>query len=334
MSGYRPDNGFEGLMNLVRQELNEDTSQSTRTPAPQNVKTLQEPELDAEDVGMEDYSEEDLNKMPPQKAPKSKSKDDDRYSVREVPDSEVQNPAPKKESKLREKGWFYRVGDALREDVRFQKLVKRFGPTSDRVFRYVAQKEGTQTSKDLIQQLIHYATGVDESKIHESGPLYLCNNCYSTFRNVEAFCTKCRSNIVEKIVDVKEASSYDPKGDVGGGIPADTGYLNAIAVEWYGKPYKSLTPQKQLRVRQEWKRQGQRGPDDPTMTEVEEEDTSPYKRPYKNPEAIANAIAKAIGTLGYWHTETVSYSDREEYEFITTEGPKVIVSVKTEEQGD
>lgn len=103
MSGYRPDNGFDGLMAKVRQELSEASGKpkpaTTPKPAPQNMKTVEEPQLEAEDVGMEDYSEEDLNATPAKPAPKSKSKDDKRYAVREVPDKEVQNPVPAKESK-------------------------------------------------------------------------------------------------------------------------------------------------------------------------------------------------------------------------------------------
>lgn len=96
MYGFRPDNGFSGLMAKVRQELKE-AEQSK--PVPQNTKTVEKPELNAEDIGMEDYSEEDLNATPPKPAPRSKSKDDERYAVKEVPDKDVQNPAPAKESK-------------------------------------------------------------------------------------------------------------------------------------------------------------------------------------------------------------------------------------------
>lgn len=102
MSGYRPDNGFDGLMARVRQELKEAGQPKPATapiPAPQNMKTVEEPKLEAEDVGAEDYSEEDLNSTPAKPAPKSQSKDDDRYAVKEVPDKAVQNPAPAKESK-------------------------------------------------------------------------------------------------------------------------------------------------------------------------------------------------------------------------------------------
>lgn len=281
MSGYRPDNGFDGLMKLVRKELEEASSMASK-PTPQNMKTVQEPQLDAEDIGMEDYSEEDLNSTPPKKSPKSKSKDDDRYAVRRVPDKEVQNPAPKKEFKVHE--YDSSEGEGLRPKV--TRKLQTEGPgdrkyydilvngvkigTQEEYRDYVKAKEtdrlrtkmtsltnviwdqegiqkvfgqnvtvghsparysnrpqpdvaniyrrrGKMSVKDLEWYLPNLPSANSqenpapkkESKITEKGDLYLCNNCFKTFRNTEPVCTECRSNIVEKIVEDKADPSVN-----------------------------------------------------------------------------------------------------------------------------
>lgn len=139
MSGYRPDNGFSGLMTKVRQELKE--AATSKLAHPQNVTTNEEPQIDAEELGVEEYEDEDLNKVPPQKAPVSKSKKDPRYAVRLVKDTEIENPA--------------------------------------------------------------------KTKLESKGDLYLCNNCFKTFRNTEGVCTECRSNIVERVVNEEPIDSED-----------------------------------------------------------------------------------------------------------------------------
>jgi len=96
MLSYRPDDEFSGFMDKVRKQLKE---AEQLNPDSQKKKDEEKPELDAETIGVEDYSEEDLNATPPKPAPRSKSKDDERYAVKEVPDKDVQNPAPAKESK-------------------------------------------------------------------------------------------------------------------------------------------------------------------------------------------------------------------------------------------
>lgn len=259
--GYRPDNGFDGLMAKIRQELREASGQLKQATTPksvsQNMGTVEEPKLEADDVGVEDYSEEDLNSTPPKPAPKSQSKDDDRYAVKEVPDKAVQNPVSAKESKgylllcnncfktcrniedictecrsnmverivedskppfackeggltpglkdadvlrkyrasvaqvgedkaiqqtaqdlnlspaevrrivtasknekvVDEKGWFYRQGDALKADPKFQTLLQKYGPKSAEVEQYVIRQQGTNTTRSIIQDLIKYAIG-------------------------------------------------------------------------------------------------------------------------------------------------------------------------------
>ena len=232
MSGYRPDNGFEGLMAHVRSELKEDKL----VPAPQNMNTVEEPEVDPEEIGVEDYSEEDLNSTPAKPAPKSKSKDDDRYKIREVPDKEVENPAPKKEAK----------------------------------------------------------TG--------KGDLYLCENCYKTFRSHEAICPHCRSNIVERVV-VEDKNPVPKKK-----LPRFKRPSEEERMAQRMRNFKAITGQDPP------------GKKDEAVTEGED-----------RAEEIANAIARALQPLDYWHTQTMDTTDGVEEEFITTGGPKVRVIIETGE---
>ena len=243
MSRYRPDNGFEGLMGLVRQELNEaDKPKPATTPAPQNMRTVEEPVVEPEELGVEDYSEEDLNATPAKPAPKSKSKDDDRYKIREVPDKEVQNPVPKKESK---------------------------------------------------------------------GALYLCNNCFKTFRANEAICSHCRSNIVEAVVQ----EAFDPQTISRFGTPPDDDTGGSGSEKGYACPKcKGRFSSQELG-------RGQTCPDCDVPVKVMRE--SKVVEGADRTEEVANAILHGLQPLDYWHTETVPSAAGTHYEFITTDGPKI-----------
>jgi hypothetical protein len=65
--------------------------------------------------------------------------------------------------------------------------------------------------------------------------------------------------------------------------------------------------------------------------EEEDSDDSPALSPPKSKAVIANHAYQGLAKIGYWHTETISHPDREDYEFIGTDLPKVIVSVKHDE---
>lgn len=353
MSGYRPDNGFDGLMAKVRQELREASGQpkpaTTPKPVPQNMNTVEEPKLEAEDVGVEDYSGEDLNSTPPKPAPKSQSKDDEKYAVREVPDTEVQNPAPAKESK---------------------------------------------------------------------GGLYLCNNCFTTFRNTEGVCTKCRSNIVEMIApfasreeDSKGKKLPPPKrmsdkeradqrkknhaAITGGSSKAQEGVLtpglkDADVVRKYTASVAQVGEDRAIQQTAQdlnlstaevkrivdgsktekvavdekgwFYRQGDALKADPKFqqllrkhgpksAEVEQyvvrqqgttttrsiiQDLIKYaigeleeSRDFTQSEKTANAVAAALQPLGYWHAGTRELDDGEMYEFIGSDLPDVHLIVKS-----
>ena len=76
----------------------------------------------------------------------------------------------------------------------------------------------TEVPKKLENQMLKDST--------QNESLYLCNNCFKTFRNTEASCTECCSNIVEKIaegVDVYDESELD-----------------RVAQDMFGKNYQDL----------------------------------------------------------------------------------------------
>jgi len=63
------------------------------------------------------------------------------------------------ESKVNEKGWFYRAVDELKADEKFQQLVKEHGSESDEVHMYVVKQQGAGTSKPIIDDMVKHATG-------------------------------------------------------------------------------------------------------------------------------------------------------------------------------
>jgi hypothetical protein len=73
------------------------------------------------------------------------------------------------ESKVNEKGWFYRAVDDLKADPKFQKLVKDNGANSDEVRDFVMRGEGNSTAGSIVDDLVKAATGqeVVEAKVSE-----------------------------------------------------------------------------------------------------------------------------------------------------------------------
>jgi len=127
---FRPDDSFRSLMQIIREDEESEYTEPKRTKTPQNMKTIEEPEADPEEMDLEDHDKDDFNQ--PGKQVKSKTPKNPKYAIKEVPEDKKQK--------------------------------------------------------------------INGSKNESKGDLYLCNHCFKTFRNIEASCTECLSNIVEKII--------------------------------------------------------------------------------------------------------------------------------------
>jgi len=307
IGAFRPDNGMIGLMDILRETMAEEGGYG---PAPQNMKTTEEPQLDSEALGVEDYEEEDLND-PKKKAPTSKSKKDPRYTVKEVPDKDVQNPPSQKTKEAVDvetcptcKGPMGKTKDGilycpkcgrLEREKDFPQVFRR-NTKESKSFEYKAignARKGDSVfsvettfscSHDLLKDrkaveakakkalkskaeadsiVLRSVKPVQEFRVQSPSNLYLCGNCYKTFRADEAICPNCRSNIVERVVQ-------------------DNVFQESKVNENYSA------------------------------------------------ESIADAAADGgLQKLGYWHTETLEQEGGTQFEFISTDGPKVRLFVES-----
>jgi len=183
---YRPDTGFGDLLNIIREDpeyvnLNESSKEKDKqatkpednTDAPQNMNTVNEPEVDLDKLDLEDYDKDDFNK--PGKEVPSKSKKNIKYKITDAPKT---------------------LGNQVLKDSKEEADDK--WP--------VAEDACPKCGEELIMDP---DTGDQRCPICGYGrkakneSLYLCNNCFKTFRNTEASCTECASNIVEMIVEAK-----------------------------------------------------------------------------------------------------------------------------------
>jgi len=309
-------NGMVGLMNILRETMAEEGGYG---PAPQNMKTTEEPQLDSEALGVEDYSEEDLND-PKKKAPTSKSKKDPRYTVKEVPDKDVQNPPTQKTKEAvdvetcptckgpmgrtkegvlycpkcgrleREKDFpqvfrrntkesksfeYKAVGNARKGDSVFS-VETTFSCSHDLLKdrkAVEAKAEGALKSKAEADSIVlRSVKPVQEVRAQFPSNLYLCENCYKTFRANDGICPHCFSNIVEKVIQEEEEYYHDV----------------------------------------------------PNESKVNENYSA---------DEIANAVVAGLQKLGYWHTETLEQAGGTQFEFISTDGPKVRLFVESVDVG-
>jgi len=170
--------------------------------ASQTMKPEEKPDIDAEDHHLEDYSEEDLEKA------KDKGKETG-HTLTEPKEDELK-VEPKKESKLKEG----RGEEIYQEALEFAKkeLLKqlRFRLPYDEfvIRRQLSVKFGI--SEEEAEGIIYDAASPDEldlghqpnfesKRTKKRNQLYLCNECFKTFRANESVCTHCQSEKVEKI---------------------------------------------------------------------------------------------------------------------------------------
>ncbi len=89
--GFRPDDSFRSLINIIREDpespirqLNEEKEKKVQT-APQNMRTIQEPEVNPEDISdLQDLGKEEKGKKSKPTSPDSK------YAVKEEPENKQQ----------------------------------------------------------------------------------------------------------------------------------------------------------------------------------------------------------------------------------------------------
>lgn len=201
LSSFNKNSQFANIMRLVREEgvdlpnLNEAAKEiaSEVKPAPQNMKTVEEPEVTVEDLDLEDYSKEDNTKKVV-----SKSKKDPRFSIKELPKKLANQEL--KDSKVQEDISL----NTYIVKVKHDKGISKIKTTAS---NEKAAKDKIMKAEGCPLEAIESVTLIKESK----GDLYICNNCFKTFRNTEDSCIHCYSNIVERIV-TKEESKVQETG--------------------------------------------------------------------------------------------------------------------------
>lgn len=201
LSSFNKNSQFSNIMRLVREEgvdlpnLNEAVKEiaSEVKPAPQNMKTVEEPEVTVEDLDLEDYSKEDNTKKVV-----SKSKKDPRFSIKELPKKLANQEL--KDSKVQEDISL----NTYIVKVKHDKGISKIKTTAS---NEKAAKDKIMKAEGCPLEAIESVTLIKESK----GDLYICNNCFKTFRNTEDSCIHCYSNIVERIV-TKEESKVQETG--------------------------------------------------------------------------------------------------------------------------
>lgn len=201
LSSFNKNSQFANIMRLVREEgvdlpnLNEAAKEiaSGVKPAPQNMKTVEEPKVTIEDLDLEDYSEEDNTKKVI-----SKSKKDPRFSIKELPKKLANQEL--KDSKVQEDISL----NTYIVKVKHDKGISKIKTTAS---NEKAAKDKIMKAEGCPLEAIESVTLIKESK----GDLYICNNCFKTFRNTEDSCIHCYSNIVERIV-TKEESKVQETG--------------------------------------------------------------------------------------------------------------------------
>lgn len=173
------------------------------------------PDLDAEEIGMEDYSEEDLEKV------KSKSEESGN-AIRAVDDKElkIEDETKKNESKVNEA-----IGDI--PDDKLKELYANARKSHEHWKDNKVHPEKAKIAKEVMNAyevelqrrglMAKEGESVDENKVesekrneskfsfmNKQKALWLCNECFKTFRSDSGTCTKC-SKAAEKISEGKDS---------------------------------------------------------------------------------------------------------------------------------
>lgn len=186
----------------VKEEVKEEASEEVKVEeakVEEKAKDVPEkPKIEAEEIGMEDMSEEDLEKA------KSKSAESGN-AIAQVEDKEVENeelPKPSKEQN---------VSEGIK-DIDDEQLSKLAANTRKSYNHWKDDKSQPEKAKRAKDQLDAYEKELDrrrnESKypfMRNQEPLWLCNECFTTFRSNESTCTKCESKLTEKISEAKDS---------------------------------------------------------------------------------------------------------------------------------
>jgi len=202
------DDGFviNGVSVSELKSISEESKTNEAAEVPQTMQPQEKPNINAEDYHMEDYSEEDLEKV------KSKSAETGN-AIRQVEDDELkQEPGKAKKESITNKA-------ATPEDniISVYKEARRNGKSREEATQIAAKASKGQADSVAVRKLLDIR-GVRESKstFIKQKPLWLCNSCFKTFRSDENICS-CKSTNVEKI-EIKEQLMhvYDVKFELNG----------------------------------------------------------------------------------------------------------------------
>ena len=162
----------------------------------------EKPKIEAEEVGMEDMSEEDLEKA------KSKSADSGNAII-QVDDKEVENeelPKPSKEQN---------VSEGI-QDIDDEQLRTLYNNTRKSYDHWKNDKSQPERASQVKAQLDAYENELDRRRNESTNeskfpfminrkPLWLCNECFVTFRSNSGVCMKCGAKLTEKIFEGKDS---------------------------------------------------------------------------------------------------------------------------------
>jgi hypothetical protein len=157
---------------------------------PQTMQPQEKPNINAEDYHMEDYSEEDLEKV------KSKSAETGN-AIRQVEDDELkQEPGKAKKESITSK-----VDTPEDTIISAYKEARRNGKSREEATQIAAKASKGQADSVAVRRLLDIR-GVRESEstFTKQKPLWLCNSCFKTFRSDENICG-CKSTNTEKITE-------------------------------------------------------------------------------------------------------------------------------------
>ncbi|MBD3263417.1 hypothetical protein GF374_03505 [Candidatus Woesearchaeota archaeon] len=213
------------------------TNEAYAEKVPQTMQPQEKPDIDAENYGMEDYSDEELNK--PETKVKSKSEETGN-AIRKVEDDEVHDQAPepkkkvKKESKTNEGEESEVISPSraelkkLSDDVLRSKQidaseafdywkgrgVEEFAVKASKALNMVEDemhKRGILSHvEDRLGKRAKKTEPKKESKFKFSKqkPLWLCNECFKTFRSDKGICESCESKNTEKLIKEQDVPFY------------------------------------------------------------------------------------------------------------------------------
>ena len=220
------DDGFviNGVSVSELKSISEESKTNEAAEVPQTMQPQEKPNINAEDYHMEDYSEEDLEKV------KSKSAETGN-AIRQVEDDELkQEPGKAKKESITNKA-------ATPEDniISVYKEARRNGKSREEATQIAAKTSKGQADSVAVRKLLDIR-GVRESTstFTKQKPLWLCNSCFKTFRSDENICS-CKSTNTEKITEGEGwavghlKNAYDIKFEV-------TGKKDSIRVEAFDEP--------------------------------------------------------------------------------------------------